>query len=65
MGDKLEAALHGATPTPAKCLDRAALVAWLRTRSNHRTPLVASLYDGLAARLERGDFDTTEESPHG
>lgn len=45
-----------------KPLDRAGLMAWLRTRSNHRTPLVASIYDGLAARLERGDFDTTEEN---
>jgi hypothetical protein len=65
MGDKLEAALHGATPAPARRLDRAALMAWLRTLATHRTPLVAAIYDGLAVRIERGDFDTTEETHRG
>jgi len=43
-------------------VDGGRLVAWLRGQAAPpRKPLAASIYDGMAARIERGDFDTTEE----
>jgi len=62
MGDKLEAAMHGATPTPP-LLDRPKLLAWLLSKKGHRNPLTGAIYDGMRARIERGDFDTEQETP--
>ena len=56
--------LRGATPintTPAP-LDRMKLLTWLRSKKGHRNPLTGSIYEGMTARIERGDFDTTEEN---
>jgi hypothetical protein len=39
-------------------LDKAALVIWLRERSDvNHSALVGAIYQGLADRVERGDFD--------
>lgn len=43
-------------------LDKQALLAWLRDRSyTHESAVVGSVYEGLAVRVERGDFDVREE----
>jgi hypothetical protein len=42
-------------------IDKALLLAWLRERSNRQNALIASVYQGLADRVERGDFDTRED----
>jgi len=42
-------------------IDKRALLAWLRTQSLTKAPLVGAIYAGLVARLERGDFDQKEE----
>lgn len=39
-------------------IDKDALLVWLRERTGARSPLVASVYQGLAERIERGDFDS-------
>ena len=61
MGDRLGAAMRGTTPTPPP-LDRSKLLAWLLSKRGHRSPLTGAIYDGMRARIERGDFDTTEEA---
>ncbi|QJU52951.1 hypothetical protein SCB71_06420 [Herbiconiux sp. KACC 21604] len=42
-------------------VDKQALVAWLRDRSKHPNPLVGAVYQGLADRVQRGDFDKDKE----
>lgn len=41
-------------------IDKERLLAWLRFRSNG-TLVTGSVYQGLIARIERGDFDMREE----
>lgn len=41
-------------------LDRAALLAWLRSHAEHPDVLVYAVLTGLAGRIERGDFDEKE-----
>lgn len=38
-------------------MDIERLKAWLRDRATSGKPLVASVYEGLLRRIERGDFD--------
>lgn len=38
-------------------IDEAKLLAWLTERTTARSPLVASVYQGLADRVRRGDFE--------
>lgn len=38
-------------------IDKAALLAWLRERAEVRDPLVGAVYQGLAERIVRGEFD--------
>ena len=41
-------------------INAATLIAWLRDRSNAKSPVVGAIYAGLAARIERGDFNQEE-----
>lgn len=38
-------------------IDKENLLAWLRDRSVNSLTLVGAVYQGLAERIERGDFD--------
>lgn len=38
-------------------IDKERLLAWLRERSQVASSLVGGIYQGLADRVERGDFD--------
>lgn len=75
MGDKLEAALHGSepfdivhdklpggSPVPVKHIDRGLLLAHLQTKARHRNILIHSVLAGLITAIQRGDFDTNEET---
>lgn len=42
-------------------IDKDLLLLWLRERSNRQNALIASIYQGLADRVERSDFDTRED----
>lgn len=44
-----------------KAVNKETLIAWLTERSAARSPLVASVYQGLADRVRRGDFDEEVE----
>jgi hypothetical protein len=46
-------------------IDRTALLQWLRTRAAHSRPVVHAVLTGLADRIERGDFDTTNKTTPG
>lgn len=46
-------------------LDKEALLAWLRERQSAKNPLVGAVYQGLAERVERGDFDQKGGRRHG
>jgi hypothetical protein len=41
-------------------IDKERLLAWLRYRSSGSL-VTGSVYQGLIARIERGDFDTRED----
>ena len=60
--DPVHDKLRGATPvdTTPPPLDRRKLMTWLLGKKGHRNPLTGAIYDGLRARIDRGDFDTEE-----
>jgi hypothetical protein len=43
-------------------VDKARLLAWLTGKTTARSALVASVYQGLADRIRRGDFDEDANS---
>jgi hypothetical protein len=42
-------------------IDKERLLAWLRNRSQVTSPLVGGIYQGLAERVDRGDFDEEDD----
>jgi hypothetical protein len=42
-------------------IDTDRLLAHLRQRAEHRDHVIHALFTGLAARIERGDFDTDQK----
>jgi hypothetical protein len=54
--------LRGATPIPVKQLDRGRLLAHLATKARHRNILIHAVISGLITAINRGDFDTNEET---
>lgn len=42
-------------------IDRDALLAWLAHRAQTENAVHGAIYDGLIARVKRGDFDEQEE----
>lgn len=38
-------------------MDKARLLAWLLERAKTEQPIAGAIYEGLAARVRRGDFD--------
>lgn len=42
-------------------IDRDALLAHLRSRADHPDAVLYAVFTGLAARIERGDFDTDQK----
>jgi hypothetical protein len=46
-------------------IDRSALLTWLRTHATHHIPVIGAVYAGLADRVTRGDFDTTNKTTPG
>ncbi|WP_291053673.1 hypothetical protein [Herbiconiux sp.] len=43
-------------------VDKAALLEWLGRRAQTEGPVVGAIYDGMIARVKRGDFDEEEAS---
>lgn len=41
-------------------VDMGALLAWIDKRAKHSEPLIVAVYQGLADRIRRGDFDEKE-----
>lgn len=41
-------------------VDKGALLAWLSKRATSSEPLIVAVYQGLADRIRRGDFDEKE-----
>jgi hypothetical protein len=41
-------------------VDKGALLAWLGARAQTEGPVPGAIYDGLIARVKRGDFDEEE-----
>lgn len=41
-------------------LDQAALLAYLDQRADIRSPVVGAIFEALATRIRRGDFDEKE-----
>lgn len=42
-------------------IDREKLLAWLEVNAQRKSPLAGAIYQGLAARVRRGEFDTEVE----
>jgi hypothetical protein len=42
-------------------VNRDALLAWLDAKAVGRDPIITATYQGLAARIRRGDFDDDRE----
>ena len=42
-------------------IDRDALLAYLDQRADIRSPVVGAIFEALAQRIRRGDFDEREE----
>lgn len=44
-------------------IDAEKLLAWLESKAGAKSPLAGAIYQGLAARVRRGEFDAHDERP--